>query len=293
MIDPRPPSRTELLSLLRSRGIQPSRALGQNFLVDANMAGHIAKLAGVGPGTRVLEIGAGVGSLTGALAASGATVTALEIDRRLLPLLAERVEPMGVTVLEADAMAMDFGILPDDGEAWHVVANLPYNVATPLVLRLLEDAPQVKSVVAMVQAEVAERLVAVTGSKAYGAVSVRVSYFATGRVLTRVGPDVFLPRPNVASSVVRLARRSVAAEVAGDPAGEEGMAECMPEYRQLVRLVRAGFGHRRKMLRRSLGELVAPDQMEQCGISWELRAEDLDLQAWRRLARVTMAEASS
>ncbi|MDA8391640.1 MAG: 16S rRNA (adenine(1518)-N(6)/adenine(1519)-N(6))-dimethyltransferase RsmA [Actinomycetota bacterium] len=303
MTDPRPPSRRELRELLRAHDIQPSRSLGQNFLVDANMAMHIARLAGVGPGMNVLEIGAGVGALTGALAATGAGVTAVEIDRHLLPLLSERVEGSGVRVVEGDAMVMDLSTLVTGHGPWHVVANLPYNVATPLVLRLLESVPLVGTVVVMVQAEVGERLVAKVGSKAYGAVSVRVAYFGEGKVVARVGPDVFLPRPKVTSTVVRLTRRPAGAE---DETwlGDEGSRERIPrdavgrepapgEYSQLVRLVRAGFGHRRKMLKQSLGALVTPEQMAACGIPGEVRAEELDLGAWRRLARWTIDQTQS
>src|SRR5687768_11953616 len=169
--------RKEVLDLLAAHGLRASRALGQNFVADANTVRRIARLAAVGPGDRVVEIGAGLGSLTLALLEVGAAVTAVEVDRHLLPVLRSVVEPGGATVVEADAMHLDWAALLGEGP-WALVANLPYNIATPLVLDLLEQAPQVERMLVMVQLEVGERLAAGPGSKAYGIPSVKVGWWA-------------------------------------------------------------------------------------------------------------------
>ena len=176
----RPPGRGEIARLLREHRLQPSKALGQNFVADPNTTERIARLSRVGAGDRVLEIGAGFGSLTVALAATGATVTALEVDRGIVPVLRRIVEPLGVEVVEADAMSCDWTQLLASSQRWVLVANLPYNVATPLVLELLQGVPAISRMLVMVQREAGERLAAAPGSTAFGAVSLRVGYFATG-----------------------------------------------------------------------------------------------------------------
>ncbi len=267
----------------------PSRALGQNFVVDANTVRRIARLSGVGPTTAVVEIGAGLGALTVALAETGAHVTAVEVDRGLVPLLRAEVEPLGVRVVEADALTLDWNTLLDGASSepgasspvasspvaspWVMVANLPYNVAVPVVVRALDEAPGLGSMLVMVQREVGERLAAGVGDKAYGAVSVKVAYHATARVVGRVPASVFVPRPAVESVLVRIDRRP---DVAVDPA-------TVPASR-LFELVRAGFGHRRKMLRQSLAGVVAPDAFRMAGIDPEARAETLGIEEWGRLA---------
>ena len=159
----------------------------------------------------MVEIGAGLGSLTLALVEAGASVTAVEIDRYVLPVLRDQVEPLGVRVVEADALTLDWaellGAAAPAGRPWTLVANLPYNVAVPLVVRVLEEAPQVSSLLVMVQREVGERLAAGAGDEAYGAVSVKVAYWATAAVVGRVPASVFIPRPRVESVLVRLDRR--------------------------------------------------------------------------------------
>src|SRR5437764_11109133 len=135
-------TRREVLDLLATNGLRPSRALGQNFVVDPNTVRRVARLAEVGPGDRVIEVGAGLGSLTLALADTGARVTAVETDRHLVPVLRSVVEERGVEVVHGDAMHLDWAAVLGD-EPWVLVANLPYNVATPLVLDLLEGVPQI------------------------------------------------------------------------------------------------------------------------------------------------------
>ena len=265
-------SRSETSERLAAHGLAPRRSLGQNFVVDANTVRRIARLAAVGAGDHVIEIGAGLGALTRALLETGATVTAVEIDRGLAAVLAAEVAPLGATIVHADALNIDWPTLLGD-ERWTLVANLPYNVATPLVCDLLDGVPQIERMLVMVQREVAERLAAAPGSDPYGAVSVKVAYWATAAVVGKVPATVFLPRPNVESALVAITRRPTPA-IADDVAPEE-----------LFALVRAGFGQRRKMLRRSLAGLVTIEQFATAVVRPEARAEELDVNAWGRLCR--------
>jgi 16S rRNA (adenine1518-N6/adenine1519-N6)-dimethyltransferase len=278
--------RADIHALLEANDLHPSRALGQNFVADGNTVRKIAHLAGVGPGSKVVEIGAGLGSLTRALAETGAEVTAVEIDRRIVPVLRSQVEPLGVRVVEADALSLDWSALLDDpssmtngtdseasGAGWSLVANLPYNVAVPLVVRVLEEAPPVASLLVMVQREVGERLVAQAGDEAYGAVSVKVAYWAQASVVGKVPASVFIPRPKVESVLIRLDRRPA-------PEGAAGTVS----YDRLFSVVRAGFAHRRKMLRRSLDGVVDSEAYAAAGVEPTARAEELGLDAWGRLA---------
>ncbi len=269
-------TRSDVQRLLGDHGLRPSRALGQNFVVDPNTVRRIARLAEVGPGTDVVEIGAGLGSLTLALAETGAHVVAVEVDRGIVPVLRQVVAGRDVTVVEADALGVDWAVLLAPRGRWAFVANLPYNVATPVVVSVLERAPQVASLLVMVQREVAERLAAGPGDPAYGAVSVKVAYWAEARVVGRVPPTVFVPRPKVASALVRIVRWP---SPAVDP--------CQVGYERLFAVVRAGFAHRRKMLRRSLEGVVDPRAFEGADIEPRARAEDLGVAEWGRLAAWT------
>jgi 16S rRNA (adenine1518-N6/adenine1519-N6)-dimethyltransferase len=270
---------TDVRALLSEHGLRPSRALGQNFLADPNTARRIARIAEVGRGDRVLEIGPGLGSLTLALAETGADVLALELDRHLVGVLEGVVagEP-GVSVEAGDALTFDFGSRLG-GQGWHCVSNLPYNVATPVLLRLLTDAPQLERFVVMVQREVGERLAAAPGSKVYGAPSVRVAYHATARLCGSVPASVFVPRPKVESVLVCLDRRPAPPVDVSSPA-------------LMFELVHAGFAQRRKMLRRSLRPVLgdrADAVLVSAGVDPSRRAEAIDLDGWAAIAQ----EASS
>ena len=271
--------RAEIHELLLANDLRPSRALGQNFVADGNTVRRIVRLAGVEAGSRVVEIGAGLGSLTLALVEAGAEVTAVEIDRHLLPVLRSQVEPLGVRVVEADALTVDFGELLGGVPGWSLVANLPYNVAVPLVMRVLEEAPQVSSLLVMVQREVGERMAAHARDEAYGAVSVKVAYWATAALVGKVPASVFIPRPRVESILVRMDRH--AGRV---PAADGSVGPGSPEYERLFAVVKGGFAHRRKMLRRALEDLVVPEAFAGAGIAPTARAEELGLDEWERLA---------
>jgi len=265
------PGRREARQLLEANGLSPNRSLGQHFVVDPNTVRRIARVAAVGPGDRVIEVGAGLGALSLALAETGAAVTAVEIDRGIVPVLRRIVEPSGVTVVEGDAMALDWDVLLGEGP-WVLVANLPYNVATPLIADLLGDVPSITRMLVMVQREAGQRLVAGPGDAGYGGVSVRVAYWAEAAVVGRVPASVFLPRPEVESVLVELRRRV-------EPAVGPDI-----DRTRLFALIAAGFGQRRKMLRRSLAGMVDPDAFTAAGVRPEARAEELDLAAWARLA---------
>jgi 16S rRNA (adenine1518-N6/adenine1519-N6)-dimethyltransferase len=289
-------SPAEVTGLLEAHGLAPRKSLGQNFVADANTVRRIAHLAGVGPGDRVLEIGPGLGSLTLALAETGARVVAIEADPGLAGVLvgvladrgldARAVPPSSlaagaggpdVEVVTADALALPLADLLAPPAGWVAVANLPYNVAAPLVLELLEDVPVVSRLLVMVQREVGERLVAPPGTRTYGIPSVVVAYHATGRIAGAVPASVFVPRPRVDSVLVELVRRPTPATDA--------------DHDQLFTLVRTAFGQRRKMLRRSLVDLVDSEDFAAAGVQPTARPEQLDIVTWGRLAAAVAAGA--
>ena len=263
-------SRGDVTELLAQHGLAPRRDLGQNFVGDPNTVRRIARLANVGPDDHVVEIGAGLGSLTLALAETGATVRAVEVDRGVVPVLRQVVADLpNVSVVEADAMRVDWDELLQGSDRWVLVANLPYNVATPLVCDLLDGVPSVARMLVMVQREVAERFCAPARSDAYGAVSVKIAYWATARIAGHVPATVFVPKPNVESSLAEITRRASPATTADREA--------------MFSLVRTSFGQRRKMLRRSLAGTVAPEVFEAAGIEATRRPEELDVMEWGRL----------
>jgi len=268
--------------LLTTHGLRPSRALGQNFVIDPNTVRRVARLAEVGPEDRVLEVGPGIGSLTLALIETGAAVTAVEIDQHLMPVLEAVIGPANVRLVLGDALKTDWGELLGPEPGWVLVANLPYNIATPLIADLLDGVPTIERMVVMVQREVGERLAAVPADPEYGAVSVKVAYWAEALVVGRVPSSVFMPRPKVESVLVSIRRRAVPAV---DP--EQVSSDA------LFTLVRAGFAKRRKMLRRSLAGLVPAGAFEAAEVDPRSRAENLDVHAWGRLAAAASAAEAS
>ncbi len=277
-------TRTAVRELMDRHGLSPSRALGQNFLCDPGTIDKIVRLSGVKPGDRVVEIGPGLGSLTLGLTDAGASVLAIEIDRYLIPALEEVVAGRDVRILHADAMTVDWQaeLEADHAESdqpeaeqsdrWSVVANLPYNVGTPLILEMLPSVPQLERYLVMVQAEVGERLAAEPGEKGCGIPSVITSYWGSATVVGSVSSQVFFPKPKVESVLVRIERR------------RQPMVEA--NFDRLMALVRAGFGQRRKMIRRSLSAFLTSDQIDGAGIDPTKRAEALGLAEWGKLANV-------
>ena len=275
-----------LRDVVEACGIEPSRALGQNFLFDLNLTGRIARAAGPLAGVPVLEIGPGPGGLTRALLAEGADVVAVERDRRCLPALAAIAEryPGRLTVIEGDALEVVPAGLPAraDGRPWRIVANLPYNVATPLLTGWIESEPWppwFDRMVLMFQREVAERIVATPAERAdYGRLGVLCGWRTRARILFDVAPSNFVPPPKVTSSIVELVPRP----------------EPLPcSASSLSRVTAAAFGQRRKMLRQSLkglstarGPVDVGDLLERAGIAGTARAETLHVASFVDLARL-------
>jgi 16S rRNA (adenine1518-N6/adenine1519-N6)-dimethyltransferase len=267
---------TRVRALLAGHGLRPSKALGQHYLADPNTARKVVRLAGVRPGETVLEVGPGLGSLTLALRQAGAEVVAVEADARLLPALHEALGgDQGVRVDVADALRADLaGLAP---QARRLVANLPYNIAATLVLRVLTDMPGIRHLTVMVQREVGERLAAAPGTPAYGAPSAKVAALAEARVLAPVSRRVFVPEPHVDSVLVGLDRR-------------EHPALSGVGYPAVARVVDAAFAQRRKTLRnalRGLGLDAAGVEAvgRAAGVDLGQRAERLDVAAFAALAR--------
>jgi 16S rRNA (adenine1518-N6/adenine1519-N6)-dimethyltransferase len=258
--------------LLAQFGLHPDKSLGQHFLVDPNQIDRIVRLARVKPGDHVVEVGPGLGALTAGLAEAGCHVVAVEIDEGLVGALRSQFGTNdAVTVVHQDAMAVDWDQVTPPEVTWAMVANLPYNVATPLVLDVLDMVPQVNSLLVMVQREVAERLVAAPGSSNYGIPSVKVAYWATGELVAKVPPSVFLPPPRVESALVHLVRHE-------KPLYDEPIGP-------VFELVRAAFGKRRKMLRKSLSGLVTAEQFEAAGVASDNRPERIGVEQWCALAK--------
>jgi 16S rRNA (adenine1518-N6/adenine1519-N6)-dimethyltransferase len=270
-------SRPAIRELLDDHGLAPRRDLGQNFVTDPNTVRRIAELARISADDHVVEIGAGLGSLTLALAETGAAITAVEVDRGIVAILREIVaDATNVNVIEADAMTVDWCELLDptvDG-GWVLVANLPYNVGTPLVCDVLDEVPHVSRILVMVQREVAERFAAAPGSSAYGAISVKAAFWGSARIVGHVPAAVFFPKPNVESALVEIVRRT-------PPLSDPTI---------MFQLVRTAFGQRRKMLRKSLSGVVTTEQFAAAAIESTARPEDLGVDAWVRLAEAVAGD---
>ena len=261
-----------LREVIARHGLQASKALGQNFLLDEQLLDRIAAVPGNLKGQHVLEVGPGPGGLTRALLRAGAKVTAIEMDRRCLPALAElgAAFPGQLTVIEGDATKLAHGI---EGP-FHIVANLPYNVGTALFVGWLsgpEWPPQWTSMTLMFQQEVAIRIVSEAGPSAYGRLAVLAQWRSTAKVAMKVHRSAFTPPPKVMSAIVHVVPSAM-------PAGVSP--------RMLERVTEAGFGQRRKMLRQSLKGLPgALDALERLGIDPQRRAETLTVEEFVAVAR--------
>ena len=264
-----------LRDVIARHGLQATKALGQNFILDRQLLARIAAIPGPLDGATVYEVGPGPGGLTGALLDAGADVVAVERDRRCLPALAEleAAFPGRLRIIGGDAMDIDEAAEAGDGA--HVVANLPYNVGTALFLRWLGSEtwpPWWRSLTLMFQREVAERIVAAPGSEHYGRLSVAAQWRCEARIAMAVHRSAFVPPPKVTSAVVHV------------------LPAAMPEgvdARTLERLTAAAFGQRRKMLRQSLkGMPGALPALEALGIDSQRRAETLAVDDYVAISRM-------
>jgi 16S rRNA (adenine1518-N6/adenine1519-N6)-dimethyltransferase len=267
-------------ALLDRFGYRPKKRFGQNFLTDAGAAGRIAQIVAEGSQEsepfRVLEIGPGTGALTQALLDVHADVTALDVDPDMVRILRSREELARAQIVQADALAFDYAHFAG-GKPWRVTGNLPYNIATPLIMRFIEMRSGPQMLVVMVQKEVADRFAAKPGTPAYGSLSVAVQYAMNVEKTLTLKPGAFYPRPKIDSTVVRLTRRREPAVHVGDE-------------RRFLQVVRAAFAYRRKTLANSLAlalgvqRAAVAQALQQLGLDTEIRGEQLGLADFARLA---------
>ena len=263
-----------LRDVIARHGLDARRSLGQHFLLDLQLTARIAALAGELTGRHVVEVGPGPGGLTRALLDSpAATVTAVEIDPRAVAAMQELAGVTRLRVVPGDALAMDLATLVPAPRV--VVANLPYNVATPLLVGWLRQAAAWERLTLMFQSEVAERICAPPGSDAYGRLAVLAQWTATPAILTRVPAAAFSPPPKVVSAVVGL-----------KPHGQQPSPAL---FAQMERLTAAAFGQRRKMLRGALRPLGGEALLRRADIAPERRAETLSITEFDRLAKLLLA----
>ncbi|PXA68118.1 16S rRNA (adenine(1518)-N(6)/adenine(1519)-N(6))-dimethyltransferase RsmA [Cryobacterium arcticum] len=271
----------EIRDLAEMLGVNPTKKLGQNFVIDGNTVRRIVKVAAVQPGETVVEVGPGLGSLTLGILEVGAEVVAVEIDDRLaeqLPLTVRLMQPAAkLTVIRADALKI--AELP--GDPTRLVANLPYNVSVPVLLHLLEHFASIRAGVVMVQAEVGERLAALPGSKIYGSPSVKAAWYGHFRTAGKVSRQVFWPVPNVDSILIAFERRA-------EPLESEELRLAT------FALVDGAFQQRRKMLRQSLSTVLGDSAqatvvLQSAGIDPTERGEQLTVHDFLAIARAWLA----
>lgn len=274
---------TELKALLARHGFAFSKTLGQNFLIDQNVLEKIVAGAGIGKGDYVLEVGPGAGTLTRRLAQTGAKCTAVEIDKALLPILADSMAEFdNFSLINNDILKIDLRKLCQEefgGNSFHVVANLPYYITTPIVMKLLEERLPVKSMTLMVQKEVAERMCAECGGKEYGALSVAIAYYCKAEIVCKAEPHCFMPQPKVTSTVIRLT------------VGEKPNVDIKNE-KFFFALVKSAFGQRRKTLVNALSKSpyvsleknLIVEALRDMGLDEDIRGEKLSIEEFAKLS---------
>lgn len=273
----------ETIAVLQKYGFNFQKKYGQNFLIDPHVLGKIIAAAQIGPEDFVLEVGPGIGTMTQYLAEAAGEVLAVEIDKKLMPILADTLSDYSnVTVINEDILKVDLKELIHQfskGRPVKVAANLPYYITTPIIMSLFESGLPLESVTVMVQKEVADRMQAGPGSKDYGALSLAVQYYASPYIAANVPPNCFIPRPAVGSAVIRLTRHEKPPVETGDP-----------DF--MFRIIRASFNQRRKTLQNGLHnspELQIPKEtvakaLTDMGLSPAVRGEKLTLAQFARLA---------
>ena len=280
---------SDIRRIAADAGISPTKKFGQNFVIDPGTVRRIVREADVTADTHVMEVGPGLGSLTLAILETGATMTAVEIDppvaKRLPRTIAEFMPEAAerLTVVNRDALAVTPGNVPDfnGDERFTLVANLPYNVATPIILTLLERFDNLSSFLVMVQKEVADRLAAAPGSKIYGTPSVKLAWYGTAKRVGNIGRNVFWPAPNVDSALVRFDRYSPA---------EQAAVVGSADRESTFRLIDAAFGQRRKTLHAALKRMVPAEAFDAARIDPTRRGETLTIAEFAALATAADAD---
>ncbi len=273
----------QTIEVLQKYQFRFHKKLGQNFLIDPHVLEKIIRTAEITPEDTVLEIGPGIGTMTQYLSEAAARVIGVEVDRNLIPILADTLQGYdNVRIIHADILKLDLKKLTEEengGRPMKVVANLPYNITTPVIMRLLEDGAPVLSMTVMVQEEVAERMQAGPGTKEYGALSLAVQYYAKPYLAAYVPPNCFMPRPKVGSAVIRLTKH-------------ENPPVKVTDVDLMFRLIRASFNQRRKTLVNGLAnaenlsftkEEIA-DALMRLGKDEHVRGETLTLQDFADLS---------
>jgi 16S rRNA (adenine1518-N6/adenine1519-N6)-dimethyltransferase len=267
-------NKKELVSALADLGMRPGRGLGQNFLTDGNLLDAIARINAPAPGENILEVGPGFGALTRRLLAAGAKVTAIEFDRRLAEYLRRHLACENLRLVEADACKVDYAELFPDGN-FRAIANLPYSISSVFIARMLELENPPERMFFMLQREMGERLAALPGTKAYGALSVRVQFDYAVRIERIVPPEVFYPPPEVESALVEF-RRS------------RDFMLTKPQREKLRGIVNSAFAQRRKQLGKVLGGVYGKEEaaaaLAAAGIAPETRPDKLACSDYLRLA---------
>lgn len=275
----------ELKALLNRHGFNFSKTLGQNFLIDNNVLNKIVSASELNENSCVLEIGPGAGTLTRRLAETGARCTAVEIDKALLPILGETLAGFdNFNLINSDILKVDLKKLISDefdNKPFHVIANLPYYITTPIIMQILESRLPVVSMTLMVQKEVADRMCATCGSKEYGALSVAVQYYTIPTVICRAEPHCFIPQPKVASSVVHL-------KVSATP------TVTVSDEKKFFAIVKSSFGQRRKTLLNALSKSPyfsankdnVRSALVQMGVDENIRGEKLSISQFAKLSEL-------
>ena len=269
----------ETIRVIKENDFTFRKNYGQNFLIDSHVIDKIIAAAEIDKSTKVLEIGPGIGTLTQYLAEAAESVTAVEIDDKLIPILEKTLADYdNVNVIHGDILKQDIGAI-FGGEPFKIVANLPYYITTPIIMNLLESRVPADSITVMIQKEVADRMKAEPGSKDYGALSLAVQYYADPYLAANVPPNCFMPRPNVGSAVIRLKRL------------EEPFVKVKDE-RHMFKLIRAAFNQRRKTLANAVknfeGLSYSREEVENAltslGLDTRVRGEALGLQEFAALS---------
>ena len=273
-------SHSATMDLVKRHGFKFTKSLGQNFLIDDNIVDKIVAGAGIGPSDKIIEVGPGIGTLTREMASRAGALMAVEIDKNLIPILADTLGDFeNVKIVNEDIIKADIRGLIDEnlsGGPVKLVANLPYYITTPIIMRLLEEDINVTDIVVMVQKEVAERMNAQPGGKDFGALSVAVQFYCDTEIIAKVPRHLFVPQPNVDSIVIALRVR--------------------PERKYRVdnedlffKVAKAAFGQRRKTLLNSIANLskdMVKEALEEAGIDPKRRGETLSLDEFANLSNV-------